>query len=838
MRSRQQLTSGWEFCATAPDRFQNAHDAVTTALTWNATCVPSTAASSLRACGEWSLDAPARRFDAEDWWYRLRFAAPDAAETTQAIIGFDGLATVADVWLNGQHLLHSENMFLAHECPVGDVLRADNELLICFRALDALLSVKRARPRWRAPMIENQQLRWFRTMLLGRTPGWSPPAAAVGPWRGIWLGVRSADDFSDIRLQSRVEEGVGVVEVSCQSAEAGSPARSVELVVTRHVRSYRVALHEQTPGHLQGRLLISDPDLWWPHTHGEPALYRASLTIAHGTKIAASIDLGGVGLRTITLDKSEGNFALFVNGVRIFCRGACWTPLDPVSLHADTAVYQRALDQVRAAGMNMLRVGGTMVYETDEFYAECDARGILVWQDFMFANMDYPEGDAGFSASVSAEARQILTRLRPHPCLAVLCGNSEVEQQAAMWGAPRERWHPALFHQLIAAHCRELCPEVPYWPSSAHGGAFPHEGRAGTTSYYGVGAYLRPMEDARRAEIRFATECLAFANVPQGATLEKMPGGRAVRAHDALWKSRVPRDTGAGWDFDDVRDFYLREIFGVVPTQLRHTDHARYLELSRAVPGEVMAAVYGEWRRKRSSCNGALIWFLRDLWPGAGWGIIGSDSLPKAPYYFLRRALQPIAVFISDEGGNGLALHIANERPQPVAGTLELVAYRDGEIEVARAQVAIEIPAHDTVELAAAALLDGFYDLSYAYRFGPATCDLVVATFRGADGAAPVEGYYFPLGRGAHLNEKRGLTAHAMALSDGEFALTLHTTVFAQSVVVEANGYSGDDQYFHLAPETERVIRLRPMSSTHSESLRGTVRALNVRTAVPIEIRP
>ena len=108
----------------------------------------------------------------------------------------------------------------------------------------------------------------------------------------------------------------------------------------------------------------------------------------------------------------------------------------------------------------------------------------------MFANMDYPDHDPGFVASATEEVRQLLGRLEGRPSTAVLCGNSEVEQQAAMWGSPRSLWAPKLFHEVLPAVARECLPDVPYWPSSAHGGAFPHQGDAGTTSYFGVGAYL------------------------------------------------------------------------------------------------------------------------------------------------------------------------------------------------------------------------------------------------------------------------------------------------------------------------------------------------------------
>src|SRR5204863_4630471 len=136
---------------------------------------------------------------------------------------------------------------------------------------------------------------------------------------------------------------------------------------------------------------------------------------------------------------------------------------------------------------------------------------------------------------------------------------------------------------------------------------------------------------------------------------------------------------------DDVRDHYLGRLYGVDPVTLRSTDHDRYLELGRVVTGEVMAQVFGEWRRARSTCAGGLVWFLRDLWPGAGWGVVDAAGAPKAAWFYLSRALQPVAAHLSDEGGNGLQVHLCNDRPEPLVGELELVCYRAGEIEVARA---------------------------------------------------------------------------------------------------------------------------------------------------------
>ena len=213
---------------------------------------------------------------------------------------------------------------------------------------------------------------------------------------------------------------------------------------------------------------------------------------------------------------------------------------------------------MRDAGMNMVRIGGTMVYEADDFYALCDELGLLVWQDAMLANFDYPATEA-FRASLAAEVTQFLDRTQANPSLAVLCGGSEVLQQAAMFGLPADKVDATLYTEFIPAivqrhapGCRSMCP------TRLRAADWPFQPDAGVTHYYGVGAYLRPLDDARRADVRFASECLALANVPDA----RKPTERldVATVTDPRWKRAVPRDPGAGWDFDDVRDHYLAII--------------------------------------------------------------------------------------------------------------------------------------------------------------------------------------------------------------------------------------------------------------------------------------
>jgi beta-mannosidase len=277
-------------------------------------------------------------------------------------------------------------------------------------------------------------------------------------------------------------------------------------------------------------------------------------------------------------------------------------------------------------------------------------------------------------------------------------------------------------------------------------------------------------------------------------------------------------------------------LFKVDPLELRYADHERYLALSRVVCGEVMAKVLAEWRRKRSTCRGALIWFWRDLWCGAGWGVVDALGTPKAAYHYLRRAAQPIALAISDEGGNGLYLHATNEHAAPLVATLELKLYRGGEIGVGSATRTLTVPGRDTVEIAAADEFEGFLDLSYAYRFGPPPHDLVVATVTDSSDSVLAQAFHMVGGLPAAREFDIGLSATAIARGD-TFDLKITTRRFAQSVWIESDGFTADDAYFHLAPGGEKTVSLLRNPHEPERTLRGRVHALNAHTAAKIEIR-
>jgi beta-mannosidase len=823
---------GWALVEAAVDRPEDVRGE------WIEVEGPTTVAAALRSRGLWDFDRP-RPLDAETWWFRCRLPEAPSEPGIRNVLRIGGLATLADVFLDGQHVLRSENMFHEHRLDL-DALRASggratsggHELLIRFAPLAEALAVKRPRPRWKTRLVSHQQLRWLRTSLVGRMPGWSPPAPPVGPWRPIALERWSRFVVENARLRASVASGAGVARVEVRLFRAGRADVEAAALVVGDVRAPLGVSREDDRILLAGEVSIPGARLWWPHTHGTPDRYPARVVVASGG-MEDEIDLGSTGFRAIRLDTSDRGFALEVNGAPVFCRGACWTTTDVARLVGTPEQYASVLGRVRDAGMNMVRLSGTMFYEDDAFYDACDELGILVWQDFAFANMDYPIADEAFRSSVRLEATQLLDRLQARPCLAVLCGGSEVEQQAAMFGAPREIWSGPLFDEVLPSACEAVCPDVPYWPNSPSGGALPFHVDEGVGHYYGVGAYLRPFDDARRARVRFASECLAFANVPEDDLFPSFLGeGEAPVVH-ARWKQRTSKDHGSGWDFEDVRDHYVRLLFGVEPARVRYEDMERYLSLSRVTTGEVMSRVYGEFRRAGSSCRGALVWFLQDLWPGAGWGILDARGLPKSPYWFLRRALQPVGVAITDEGVNGLHVHAVNDRAEDVLGTLRVCLYRDGEVPTARGERDVVVPARSAIDVAVDGLLETFTDTAHAYRFGPPSHDLAVATLLDrASGATLAEAVW--LVDFASPPPCSGLEATLYREGDG-LALTVRAKRFAHAVTIRVPNHVPDDNYFDVPPSGERTTRLRPFAASKRPPS-GTLSALNLRAPISLAI--
>ena len=792
------LEADWQLILLSADAVLHPHD-LPEIDQWKQAKAPGTAFEALYG-RDIDLRGDLTPLHDYDVWYR---ASIDLRQGEK--LKFEGLAGLAEIWIDDQLTASTTNMF---RYLLIDVLNSRNSVIaIRFRSLNKALEHVGGRPRWRTKLVSSNALRAYRQTLLGHMPGWCPNVHAVGPYRPIYH-VTGHKVIEICSIQARMQEGHATLSVHLGFLLPLDCQVHLKLQISHHV----ILMTRVDERNFSTHLILTDMEPWWPHTHGDPKLYDLILTDDH-----SEVSLGKVGFRDITVARGArgDEFQIKINGVSIFCRGACWTNADLIGLRGDKAVYLKWLVSMKKAGMNMIRVGGTMLYESRHLHDLCDELGILVWQDLMLANLDYPVEDLDFREDILAEVKQLLERTSSSPSLAVICGGSEIAQQAVMFGVSREKWSMPFFNILLSDVVMARRPDVVYIPNSPWGGDLPISANAGVTHYYGVGAYERPLEDARRADVRFASECLAFANLPSVKTL----------THDSLLDG--PQDPGTTWNFVDTRNYYLKHLYNVDPSRLRSEDPLRYLNLSQATIADVMELVFSEWRRPGSSCAGALVWQLQDLAAGSGWGVIDSDGRLKSAWFGLRRVLASVQILVSDEGVNGLDIHILNDRPTALMATVHLTCLSHLSIPMLKCDRAIMVKPHDSMSISSHALIDGFFDITRSYRFGPSEHKVTMASLIcSSSGRILSQAFHFPIGRDLPT-EDIGLNIQLIHEND-IWILRVRSTLFEQSVKIDINGYCPDDNWFHMAPIGERLIKLAPTAAAACLPV-GTVTALNSR---------
>ena len=280
----------WSVCSTEPGAFNGPSQLDEPALQWIPDApVPGTVAQALRGAGHWDFGRPLD-CDARDWWYRAELVARKPPPGDQVLLHMQGLATLAEVWINAQPILKSDNMFQAHTVEISALLRASNEIVICFRSLGAALVQRRPRPRWKTRLVKHQQLRWFRTTLLGRIPGWSPAVAPVGPWRAITLEQRHEKTITEIDVRTFVEGHTGVLEFSATLLLATDARVAAALLLSNSRHDLKIE-HASTGYRLSGRIVAANLPLWWPHTHGHPVMHTCKLEVSIDGRVV-SVDVG------------------------------------------------------------------------------------------------------------------------------------------------------------------------------------------------------------------------------------------------------------------------------------------------------------------------------------------------------------------------------------------------------------------------------------------------------------------------------------------------------------------------------------------------------------------
>jgi beta-mannosidase len=649
-----------------------------------------------------------RWIEERDWWFRGSLAGPAGlAGDERARLVFHGLDTVADIWLNGRPLGHHENMFRPAVFDVTERLRDRNDLLLRFspplHGLTIPASAAELRQRFAALfaefitddaapaesegfMTETKALASLRRKA-AFSWGWDfgPRVPSIGIWRPVELRVEKAAALTGHHLRTEAigPGGRATVGVLVEADQFAIDARLTVRVELAAPSGRRVNVDlPVSNGQAHGTLTVPEAELWWTHDLGDPVLHDVTITLLAGETTLDRVT-DRIGLRTIALDRDtdpEGGhvFRFILNGVPVFARGAAWLPADML-VGSVTADRVRALvGLARGAGMNMLRVWGGGIYEQDAFYRACDEQGVLVWQDFMFACIDYPQSDPALAAEVAREAEYQVKRLRNHPSLALWCGNNEVQ---LIHGAAYQNYEPGdwgydFFYRLLPAAVAELDGRTPYWPGSPWG-EDPHEGWAAANGvldgdrhawevWHGVSfgpdapAFDNP-GDARHYR-RYADDKGKFISefgihaAPELGTL------RRCLPQDQLYVHSEAFDHHNKDNPKNKHDAVLAIVTGL-PETIR-----QYVDFTMISQAEGLKFGVEHYRRRAPHCNGTLVWQFNDVWPGFSWSVVDHDLVPKAGYHYLSRAHAPLlASFRRD--GDTLELWLSNSGRTEVTTT-------------------------------------------------------------------------------------------------------------------------------------------------------------------------
>lgn len=599
------------------------------------------------------------------WEYRRTFTVDESLlGATRVFLVCEGLDTLADVLLNGTPVGHADNMFHAHRWEVRELLRpGENVLEIRFAS-----PVREARERdeaRRLPRVNDMVLPGG--AYLRKAPShfgwdWAPTLPAIGIWRDVSLEGFTAARLQDVHLRQRHERGRVTLGATVQAESWGDAPLVVRLTVTAPDGRRVVARSGLDPVSAAGdlRAVIRDPELWYPNGYGAQPLYGVEVALLEGRAVLDRRSFQ-VGLRTIELredpDEWGRSFRFVVNGVPIFAKGANWIPADSFPTRVTPARLEHLVRSAAEANHNMLRAWGGGYYEDERFYDLCDRYGILVWQDFMFACAVYPLHDPAFLENVRQEVAETVRRLRHRACLALWCGNNEMEVGWVEWGWSRpdtqdlEAADRHFFYGTLPAWLRALDPDHPYWPSSPSShdlSEHPNSTAVGDSHLWDVWHALKPISHYRTEAPRFASE-FGLQSLPTLPTIATYagPADRNMTSYVMEHHQRHPNGNGK-------MVAYLAAHFRLP------TSFSALVYLTQVLQAEAMRVGVEHWRRIRARCSGTLYWQLNDCWPVASWSGIDHEGRWKALHYASRRFYAPVLLSIDDQGDR-MGLHVTND---------------------------------------------------------------------------------------------------------------------------------------------------------------------------------
>ncbi len=624
---------------------------------WIPAQVPGDIYSALLAAGK--MEDPffgdneyqAKALMEEDYEYKtvFDFSEKEFKDCQEILLRFDGIDTVAEIYLNQCCLGTVENMHRIWEFPVKELLtEGKNVLRVIIRS--PLKYMAAAYEKYKNIGNEDTIEGFMHLRKAHYMSGWDWGACL--PDGGIFrpvtlLGVEKAR-LDSVYIRQNHTGGQVLLDLDVDMEEFlaetfGEEEQDLYYEVTVTTPDGVQTVYQDSPD----EIIIENPQLWWPNGLGAQLLYQIQVDLKSGEKVLDTW-CRKIGLRTLTMhiekDQWGESFAHEVNGHQVFAMGADYIPEDNLLQRTSRERTRELLLQCKRANFNTIRVWGGGYYPEDWFFDLCDELGLMVWQDFMFACSVY-ELTPEFEENIRQEFIDNIKRIRHHASLALWCGNNEMEmfvKQGNWVTKPTEvRDYLLMYERIIPEVLREYDPDTFYWPASpSSGGSFdePNDPNRGDVHYWEVWHGNKPFSEYRKYFFRYASE-FGFQSFPAVSTLKTVtddprelnPFSYVMEKHQRNYggNGKIAKYMQAAYRYpENFSDF-------VYASQLLQADGIRY--------------GVEHYRRNRGRCMGAIYWQLNDCWPVISWSSIDYYGRWKALHYYAKRFFAPVMISCEEQ---------------------------------------------------------------------------------------------------------------------------------------------------------------------------------------------
>ena len=771
----------------------------------------------------------------ENWDYKKSFQLTEAQlQYDDALLTFEGLDTHADVFLNGSKLFHSENMFVNHQTSVKHLLRkGENHLYVRFYSPIQHMMPARLTNDFEYPAGNDARDEKL-SVYSRKAPyhygwDWGMRLVQMGIWRPVHLTLYNHSRIDDFFVkQDVVSEKMAKITNFVEIHSIDDNATDAKLMVSYTLPNQERVIKENNIKLTKGvnkiavPLEISNPQLWMPNGWGKPHLYNFTAQVVVDNNVIAEKS-HQIGLRNIRVvaepDEHGQSFYFEVNGHPLFAKGANYIPGEIMNTLQDDSYYEEIFDNVVAANMNMIRVWGGGFYENDKFYQLANEKGILVWQDFMFACTPHPHDDA-FLDNVAHEARYNIKRLRNHPSVAIWCGNNEVLESIKYWGYDKvyskeimdgfREGYDKTFRELLPEIVMELDPDKFYLhgsPDTANWGRIPSLSY-GDAHYWGVWHGRQPFEVLDKNVPRFMSE-FGFQSFPEMKTIRTFATEKDFDIESEVMQSHQKSSIG-----NEAIKQYM-DMYYNTPSNFED-----FVYVGLVMQGQGMKHGLEAHRRNRPFCMGTLYWQLNDSWPVVSWSGVDYYNNWKAMHYKARDVFAPIALNVFQEDGM-LDIYTMSDNLTDANNLTLKVSLINFEGEVLK-----QIEQNVTAKANASEKVHSIAVAGFATTAQQENSVVNVQLIDTSEEAVATTNYYFYWPN--KLNLPKTEINKSVVYEDGKYIITLESNYLAKDVFIEipVQGAMFSDNFFDLLPGQKKIVTITSPELTKDAKIAITVKHL------------